>query len=155
MKFLVFSDSHDYTNGLDFAIEKHKHIRHIIHCGDMAADLEYLQMVYGRTHSICGVCGNNDFSARDPFQKIFSAEGHKIFVTHGHREHVKTSLYPLKKAVRDAKCDVGIFGHTHQPFFEIQDDITLLNPGSIGYFKQEYAILEIEKDSIKATLMRL
>ncbi len=155
MKFLVFSDSHEYTNGLDYAIEKHKEIRHIIHCGDMACDIEYLEMVYGKTHSICGVCGNNDFRAADPFQRIFTAEGHKIFVTHGHKERVKASLYPLRKAVLDAKCSVGIFGHTHQQFLEESDGVLLLNPGSIGYFKQEYAILNIEKNDIKVDLMKL
>jgi len=31
----------------------------------------------------------------------------------------------------------------------------LLNPGSIGYFKMEYAILEIEKDKIEISLHKI
>lgn len=155
MKFLVFSDSHNYTNGMDCAIEKHSDIRHIIHCGDMAADIEYLQMVYGTTHSICGVCGNNDYSAPDPYSRIVLGEGHRIYVTHGHKEHVKRSLYPLESTARDSGCDICIFGHTHQQLCETHDGLLLLNPGSVGYFRQEYAVLDIERCSVTAELFKL
>lgn len=155
MKFLVFSDSHNYTNGMDFAIEKHPDIKRIIHCGDVAVDIEYLQDVYGRTHTICAVCGNNDFSRNEPYKRIFPIEGHRIYVTHGHREHVKQTLYTLTAAAREEKCDVCIFGHTHIPLHEECDGITLLNPGSIGYFGMRYAVLIITADTVEITLHAL
>ncbi len=155
MKFLVFSDSHEYTNGLDAAIEKHQAIDHIIHCGDVAADIEYLRMVYGATHSICGVCGNNDFSASDPFHRVAILGRQKIYVTHGHREHVKSSLYTLKNAARSNGCGVCIFGHTHKQFLEEQDGLVLLNPGSIGYFRQEYAVIDVGENKVNVELMKL
>ncbi len=155
MKFLVFSDSHNSTNGMDHAIEKHKEIRHIIHCGDVAADIEYLHHVYGATHSICGVCGNNDFSATDPFYRIFTCDEVKIYLTHGHKEHVKHSILQLKDALKKNGCVLGIFGHTHEQYLQNEDGIVLLNPGSIGYFKQEYALLNIEKNKIEIKHMKL
>lgn len=155
MKFLVFSDSHTYTNGLDRAIEKHKDIKHIIHCGDVAQDVKYLTYVYGTTHAICAVCGNNDFRRDEPFSRIIPIEGHRIYVTHGHREYVKQTLFTLKQTARDANCDICIFGHTHMQFHKAEDDLTLLNPGSIGCFRLEYAVLQVEKDSIQVTLYKL
>lgn len=155
MKFLVFSDSHEYTSGMDYAIEKHKHINHIIHCGDMASDVLYLHHVYGSTHSICGVCGNNDYSAPDPFHRVVFCGRQKIYVTHGHREHVKSSLYTLKSKAMSSGCGICIFGHTHKQFFEEQDGLVILNPGSIGYFKQEYAVITVEAIQINVELMKL
>lgn len=153
MKFIVFSDSHEYTNGMDQAIARHPEIRHIIHCGDMACDMEYLRQVYGTTHSICGVCGNNDFSAPEPYSHIVLCSGHKIYITHGHREHVKSSLYLLRQKTVENGCDICIFGHTHRPFFEEQDGLTILNPGSIGYFRREYAIVEVTENAVKVQLL--
>lgn len=155
MKFLIFSDSHEYTNGMDIAIEKHGDIRHIIHCGDMAADVSYLQHVYGQTHSICSVCGNNDFSSPDPFFRVVFSENKKIYLTHGHREHVKSSLYTLKNAAISKGCSICVFGHTHQQLFEEENGLTIVNPGSIGYFRQEYAIMDVKQNEVAVHLMKL
>ena len=155
MKFLVFSDSHNYTNAIDRAIENHKDIRHIIHCGDVAADTEYLHHVYGTTHAICAVCGNNDFSKDEPFSRIVPIEGHRIYITHGHREHVKQTLHTLVRTAKTENCDICIFGHTHVQVLEEQDGITLLNPGSIGYFRMEYAVLNIEKNAVNISLYKI
>jgi len=155
VKFLVFSDSHEYTNGLDYAIEKHKDIKHVIHCGDVSADVEYLHYVYGISHSICAVCGNNDYRRDEPYFRVIPCEGHKIYVTHGHKEHVKQTLYTITNTAKVHACDICLFGHTHVQFFENRDGMYLLNPGSIGYFKMEYAILEIEKDKIEISLHKI
>lgn len=155
MKFLIFSDSHNYTNGMDYAIENHKDIHHIIHCGDMAADIDYLHAVYGVSHSICGVCGNNDFIANEPLKRIIPYKTNKIYVTHGHREHVKASLYELKSEASSSGCNICIFGHTHQQFFATESGLTIFNPGSIGYFKQEYAIMEITENKVDVLLKKL
>ena len=155
MKFLVFSDSHKYTNGMDKAIEKHKDITHIIHCGDMADDCEYLEMVYGRTHSLCFVCGNNDFFSHYPFSRIFKYNGKTVYITHGHKERVKGSLDTLFVTGKKNNADICIYGHTHVQYYEKRDGIILLNPGSIGYIKEEYAIIDITKENIDVELCRV
>ena len=35
------------------------------------------------------------------------------------------------------KVDIVMFGHTHKPYFEQKDGITVLNPGSLAYPRQE------------------
>ncbi len=155
MKFLLFSDSHNATNGMDLAIEKHKEICHIIHCGDMADDIEYLRCVYGNTHSICGVCGNNDFHAYDPYFRVFSCNGYKLFITHGHKEHVKESLHFLEQTVKNNGCTIGVFGHTHKQLLSKEDGLIMINPGSIGHMRQEYAILDIKEKAVDVKLLKL
>ena len=155
MKFLVFSDSHEYTNGMDTAIEQHKDITRIIHCGDMASDVYYLESVYGNTHSICAVRGNNDFSSPEPLSRVAKVPGHRIFITHGHRQHVKSSLYELIAAARAENCDICIFGHTHTQFYEYKDGLHILNPGSIGYFKMQYAVIDASENSVDVKLYKV
>ena len=155
MKFLVFSDSHEYTNGMDRAIESHKDIKHIIHCGDVEADVSYLEYVYGATHSICAVCGNNDYAKENPFSRIIPVKGHRIYVSHGHKEHVKQTTYTIAQIASNEKCDVAIFGHTHTQYNETKNGFILLNPGSIGYFRHEYAILEVQKDKVYIQLKKI
>ena len=155
MRFLVFSDSHNDTNGMDYAIEKHKEISHIIHCGDVARDVEYLNMVYGKTHSVCAVKGNNDYFTNEPSERIFKAESQTVFICHGHKFGVKTSLYSLEQAARNAAATVCIFGHTHSQFCRQEDGILLFNPGSIGYFRREYAVLTLEKKGAFVELFKL
>lgn len=155
MKFLVFSDSHRTTTPMDRAIEKHKDITHIIHCGDIEEDCEYLEMVYGRTHAICSVCGNNDFFSSSPLNRIIKCEGHLIYVTHGHKERVKSSLYELKRVAIANNADFCIYGHTHVQHYVEDENIKILNPGSIGYSKEEYAIIDVSKDHIKVEMCKL
>ena len=155
MKFLVFSDSHRVTTPMDKAIEKHKDITHIIHCGDVDEDCEYLEMIYGRTHSICSVCGNNDYFSSSPLNRIIKCEGHLIYLTHGHKEHVKSSLDGLKAAARSNNADMCIYGHTHQQFSENENGLIVLNPGPINYISQQYAVIDVTKNGIDVELCKL
>ena len=48
------------------------------------------------------------------------------------------------------KADIVMFGHTHKPYLEQKDGITVLNPGSISFPRQEgrkgsYMIMEIDE----------
>lgn len=140
---------------MDYAIEKNSDIRHIIHCGDVSADIEYLDHVYGATHSICGVCGNNDYISHEPYNRIITVKNKRIYVTHGHREHVKSSLYTLKSNALSNNCEICIYGHTHTQFTEQKNDLIVLNPGSIGYVSYEYAIIDVKNDGVDIKLMKL
>ena len=155
MKFLVFSDSHNYTNAMDIAIDRHNDIKRIIHCGDMADDVEYLNHVYCTSHSICAVCGNNDHSSPDPFFRIMKLGKQNIYLTHGHIEHVKQSLYTIKEKAKINCCSICVFGHTHKQFYDENDGFYLLNPGSIGYSRQEYAIIEVENNNVNVKLLKI
>ena len=48
-------------------------------------------------------------------------------------------------------AEIVMFGHTHRPFFEDDNGIIVLNPGSLSFPRQEgrkgsYMILEMDQD---------
>ena len=60
------------------------------------------------------------------------------------------NLETLKSEARHRGADVVMFGHTHRPFLEVNDDLVVLNPGSLSYPRQDgrkctYAMMEIDR----------
>ncbi|MBQ3226610.1 MAG: YfcE family phosphodiesterase [Clostridia bacterium] len=154
MILLVFSDSHGTTYGMDEAIEKENVVNGIIFCGDVAADAEYLRRRYPNI-PICAVCGNNDYFCDDPYVRMPTYDGIKMYVTHGHKERVKGGLTTLLLNAKRNECSVCLFGHTHQSLFETIDGITLINPGSIRSSNGTYARLEIINGKLTTEIRRI
>jgi putative phosphoesterase len=77
------------------------------------------------------------FPITAPWQQILMAD-QRLFVTHGH-------LYNPDKLPPLAENDVLVFGHTHLPLAEKQDEVYLFNPGSVsipkGGFEASYGML--------------
>lgn len=142
MKILVFSDSHDSTNGMDIAISQHPDADALIHCGDILSDAYYLEDVYPNM-PLYYVRGNNDYDSTVPLSLVLPFGNHRIFVTHGHLENVKNGYDGLVKKCKQNGCDIGLFGHTHIPVHFEKDGVLLANPGSS---RKGYTILMIEKD---------
>lgn len=79
----------------------------------------------------------------------FDMCGHKVFLTHGHLYGVSYTMAKLREEAENCGADVAIFGHTHRPFMEEQNDILLLNPGSVAKprqtgLKKTYAVINID-----------
>jgi len=95
----------------------------VIHAGDIGAG------VVGaiENHAIMvGVVGNTDFGnmqARYPVQQLFLVNGFSFFLT-----HIPTENLPYV----EKQLDFVIFGHTHQPRYEVVEGTTFINPGSVG-----------------------
>lgn len=57
----------------------------------------------------------------------------------------------MKDEGRARNADIVMFGHTHRPYLERGRDITVLNPGSLSFPRQEgrkgsYMIMELQED---------
>ena len=57
----------------------------------------------------------------------------------------------IKEEGKSRHVDIVMFGHTHKPYLDMGEDITVLNPGSLSYPRQvgrkgSYMILEINED---------
>ncbi|MBS4933447.1 MAG: YfcE family phosphodiesterase, partial [Clostridiales bacterium] len=97
------------------------------------------------------VAGNNDFRSDLPSQELIEVEGYRIFIAHGHQFYVNFGVGNLEEFCRKNAIQVAMFGHTHKPYLQIEDDLTILNPGSISYprqsdRKQTFLIMEIDSD---------
>lgn len=141
MEFLIFSDSHGRRRAVEAAIAGQvRKPDAIFFLGDGLRDID------DRADGIpvFRVRGNCDWSvgARDDVreEETVSFEGHRIWLTHGHRYGVKSGLGGLIRAAEEHSVDLVLFGHTHCPTLEtIPSDgndgtraLTLFNPGSLA-----------------------
>ena len=147
MRVLVVSDTHGRHANLDRALNEAGEIDVFIHLGDVEGGEDYMNAVIGCEKHI--VRGNNDFFCDLPREEEFYLGGYKVFITHGHAYYVSLDPEYIWQEGQARKADIVMYGHTHRPFFEQKDGITLLNPGSLSFPRQEgrkgsYMMIEID-----------
>ena len=148
MKTLIVSDTHGRENNLLEAFEKEKPIDKIIHLGDLNGLEDYIENI---TDCVCfAVRGNNDFRSSLPNESIIMMGKHRAFITHGHYYGVEFGTKDLVRHARSLDCDTVMYGHTHRPVIDIDDNIIAINPGSLSYPRQEnkrpsYILMEIDR----------
>ena len=149
MRILVISDSHGRNDDVAGVIEQVGHIDMLIHCGDVERGDDYIRsLVDCPVHM---VAGNNDYNLELPSQDIFNIGDYKVLVVHGHTFCVYRGVERLKQYALQNHIDIVMFGHTHKPYIEIDEDVTVLNPGSVSYPRQPdhmptFLIMEIDDE---------
>ncbi len=147
MNVYVLSDTHNSFFFSDF-LRIATSADMIIHCGDGKRDAEMLKNYV--SCPVYFVAGNCDISGKS--EELVEAEGHRIFVTHGHRYDVKYSLSSLETAAEKNGADIVLYGHTHIPQADLVNGRWYINPGSLcrprDGFKQTYCILHLTRDRI-------
>nr|WP_317357735.1 metallophosphoesterase [uncultured Tyzzerella sp.] len=133
-KVLVFSDSHGNIQNMTKAIENFKdQVDTIIHLGDYVEDIENKLINLYKDKCFLYVAGNNDFmSTSAPEEKIVNIKNYKIFLTHGHQYNVYFGIDRLYYKLNELNIKIGLYGHTHKPLACLENDILILNPGSIS-----------------------
>lgn len=135
MRILVISDSHGKNDDVKQVISQVGEIDMFIHLGDIERGPEYIRELAGcETHMIAG---NNDYDIDLPASDSFMIGDKKVFITHGHRFYVGGGVEHLYQYAKENGYDIVMFGHTHVPYFERRDGITILNPGSLSYPRQD------------------
>lgn len=149
MRVLVISDSHGKTENIKKAIEKAGKINYLFHCGDVGEDFRSLETMAGVPAYV--VAGNCDGYGSLLNQNIIQLGKHKVFMAHGHLQAVHAGLNLLRVMALKNECDLAFYGHTHVPYLNVaEDDVTILNPGSISLPRQDghaktFAILEFDE----------
>lgn len=148
MKILIVSDTHGKHSNLERILTAVGEIDMFIHLGDVEGGEEYLEaMMECETHM---VRGNNDFFSYLPREEEFYIGKYRAFITHGHGYYVSLNPEQIKAEARARQADLVMFGHTHRPYLEQNKDITILNPGSVSFPRQDgrkasYMILEMDE----------
>ena len=150
MKVLIVSDTHGREQNLAEALEQTGPIDQLIHLGDVEGGAEHIRELAGDAHAAI-IAGNNDFFCDLPNERIFTLGGHRIFMTHGHGYFVHSGTLYLKREARKKGADIVMFGHTHKPYIEEDNELLVLNPGSLSLPRQEghrptYIVMEIADD---------
>ena len=147
MKILVISDTHNMIQNAVGLITK-LDPDYVLHLGDMCEDCHRLEDMFPRK-LIVSVKGNNDYFDKSyPLEREFTLCGKKIFMCHGHKYNVKSSLLALKYKGMEKNADIILFGHTHVPYMDNTDGVIMLNPGSVS----SYGIIEINESEVTASV---
>ena len=149
MKILIVSDTHRHNENYFKVLEKTGPYDMVIHCGDIEGS-EYL-IAESAGCPVQMVVGNNDFFSDLPREKEFHIGKYKVWLTHGHNYYVSMSNENLKHEARMRGVDVVMYGHTHRPVVDIEDDIIAVNPGSLTYPRQDnrkpsYIIMDLDRE---------
>lgn len=149
MRILIISDTHGNHKNLDKVLERIGKIDMLLHMGDTEGGEYYIEATAGCLVHI--VTGNNDFFADLPREKVLELGKYKVLMTHGHSYYVSLDTSRLKQAARDRGINMVMYGHTHKPDIDLEDDVIAINPGSLAYPRQTgrrgtYVIMEIAQD---------
>lgn len=152
MKILVLSDSH---SGLRFMRQCVERIRPdaIVHLGDYYDDGETIAETYPNipVHQVAGNCDKyrSPLSVREML--CYPLGGVMMYMTHGHRERVKSGIHVLMLEARRYGAKAALYGHTHIPDCHCEEDgLWVLNPGSAGYGGGCAGIIETDGQKITA-----
>ena len=150
MKILVLSDSHSALSFMRNCIRAVKP-QALVHLGDHYDDglamAEENPML--KVHQVPGNCDRYRVSGLEPEILCYGVFGVKLYMTHGHRHNVKSTLYRLLADARAAGAEAVLYGHTHQADCHREaDGLWVLNPGSCGYGGGSAGLIEVENGKI-------
>ena len=146
-RIMIVSDSYRKHGNLAEAIYNEGSLDMLIHLGDIEGEEDIIQELAGCETIM--VPGNNDFFSPLPRELEIDIAGRKVLLTHGHYYMVSLDLQTLREECISRGVNIVMFGHTHRPLIQVEDDITFINPGSIYYPRQQdkrctYIMLEID-----------
>ena len=147
MKVLVISDTHKRLANLEKVLAEEGPFDAVLHCGDVEGDEERVELMAGCP--VYMVAGNCDYNGANPFDRVVTLEGHKIFMSHGHRYSVGFSTDYLARMAKSNMAELAFYGHLHIPNIENNDGIIVASPGSLSEPRQagrkpSYIIMQLE-----------
>jgi putative phosphoesterase len=149
MKILVLSDSHASLRFMRQCVEAVKPDM-LLHLGDYYDDAQALQEEYPNVNmqQVPGNCdayrcfGKPELLCMDVF-------GVRMFMTHGHRQHVKQTQVRLLKEAREMGASIALYGHTHVADVHREEDgLWVMNPGACGSYGGSVGLIEVENGQI-------
>lgn len=155
MKILLLSDTHGDVLRIDEVLEDCGKPDVIIHCGDIDSDCDYIQKIIPSDVTFIGVRGNNDWYSDRPYSTVQEIDGIRFYITHGHREKVKSGSEGLIKTAKTQNCTVALHGHTHRPLNTTLDGIQIINPGALSYPITSYAVLYTDNGNLTIYLKKI
>ncbi len=151
MKIIIVSDTHRKDDNLQYVIEKEAPFDMLIHLGDAEGSEYMIRQWVSEDCELMMVLGNNDFFSDLDREMEIDIGPYRALLTHGHYYNVNLGVEGLREEARARGCDIVMYGHTHRPYLSKKEDITVLNPGSLSYPRQEgrkatYMIMTLDAD---------
>ena len=132
-------------------MEREGKIDMLLHMGDVEGGELYLENTAGCP--VYMVAGNCDFYSVLPDDEEVQIGDYKIFMTHGNRYYVSMGTERLKQEAMKRGAQIAMYGHTHQPDIDLDDDVMVVNPGSLSFPRQDgrrasYIIMHIDEENV-------
>lgn len=153
MRILVISDSHGNRWNFADAVAAEPSAEIVYFLGDGYREYTDISANFVGTKTFIGVRGNCDLSCDLPANDIRNIENARVYATHGYAEHVKYGLFGLEEKSHEEKCNLMLFGHTHQAHTSYRDGVHYFNPGSIS--NGDYGVADITESGIICINKRL
>jgi len=150
MKILVLSDSHSALSFMRRCISKIKPDA-VIHLGDFYEDGQVMaeEFPHIRFHQVPGNCDTYRLMRREAEILNYDVCGVRLYMTHGHKHNVKFTLSRLIHDAQSAGVQAVLFGHTHIPYCEQEEDgMWVMNPGSSGNYAGSCGLITTESGRI-------
>ena len=149
MKILVLSDSHSGLSFMRRCIDSVKPDA-VIHLGDHFDDAEEMREEYPGIpfYMVPGNCDRYRCAPGTPEILIWKVCGVELYMTHGHKHRVKSTLGLLTAAARVTRVQAVLYGHTHIEDCHRDGDLWVLNPGSSGSWGGSAGIIEVDGGKI-------
>ena len=157
IRLLVFSDTHLDTRRMEYAVNQVSPDI-IVHLSDTIGDAAKIRekVPYMPFHM---VKGNGDIQIAGELEKFITIENVKVFLTHGHKYHVKEGLFYLIRRARELGADLVLFGHTHGAAIVKGEGMTLMNPGQMQFHQERrrasYGIVTIDDGRFECEIVYL
>lgn len=135
MKVLIVSDTHRRHENYLKVLEQVKPLDLVIHCGDVEGGEYLIEEAAGCPVEM--IQGNNDYFSDLPREKEFQLGKYRVLLVHGHQYRVNFGFEELAQEARSRGIDLVMYGHTHRPLIVQESDLTILNPGSLTYPRQD------------------
>ena len=151
-RIVVFSDTHKDINNCIRVLDNLIDVDMVIHLGDHTSDADNLSYIYPDIEFI-KIRGNNDFDFSSPVENVVDCDGIKIFCCHGHM-YLQDSLFLLAEK---EGYSIVLCGHTHVSKIVEQNNIIIMNPGSISRPRDghcSYGIIEIEDNKFGLDIIK-
>ncbi len=148
-RILVLSDSHGRDENVERAMKQAGRFDLLVHLGDVGYGYQRLEA--STPAAVLMIAGNNDYALDLPASRVFPLGPHRVLAVHGHRQQVHFGTSALERSAIQNNCDIVMFGHTHVPFIRQDENLTLLNPGSISLprqsgHKKTYILIEMDEE---------
>ena len=153
MRVLVMSDSHGNKEAVLKATERESPDL-VLHLGDHDRDCSVIELKFPQI-PLRSVRGNCDRSSYGLDTDEFTLGDKRFFMTHGNLFRVKTGYSPIIDTARKKGAEVLLFGHTHDPYYSVLENLSIINPGSIGTGEKTYAILELKDGVLTCEFMKI
>lgn len=150
MKILVLSDSHSGMRFMRDCVEAVKP-QAVVHLGDYYDDAETLKELYPHIelHHVPGNCDRYRCPPWVHTTLCYDVCGVRLYMTHGHKQGVKTSTAMMVAEARAMGAQAALYGHTHvAEVYQEDSGMWVMNPGSAGYGGGSAGIIEAENGKI-------